>query len=129
MQPLQNHSPPLRPYQQDVLDKMIAYNGRAALCVLATGLGKTRIFSKFLRHEALDNGHTCLILSHREELVTQPLAYLGGIPCGVEQGKRRADTGDFSGTDLPMTETILIARPVTHTNVGLYAQMVGRGLP
>ena len=32
------------------------------------------------------------------------------------------------GTDLPMIETVLIARPVAPTNVGLYAQMVGRGL-
>ena len=49
MTPAPNKSPPLRPYQQDVLDKMIAYDGRAALCVLATGLGKTRIFAEFLR--------------------------------------------------------------------------------
>ena len=32
------------------------------------------------------------------------------------------------GVDLPMTETVLLARPVATTNVGLYAQMVGRGL-
>lgn len=91
MTPAPNKSPPLRPYQQDVLDKMTAYDGRAALCVLATGLGKTRIFAEFLRREALDNDHTCLILSHREELVTQPLEYLQGIPCGIEQGNHHAD--------------------------------------
>ena len=28
------------------------------------------------------------------------------------------------GVDLPMTETVLLARPVATTNVGLYAQMV-----
>lgn len=86
-----NKSPPLRPYQQDVLEKMIAYDGRAALCVLATGLGKTRIFTEFLRCEAVENDHTCLILSHREELVTQPLEYLKDVPCGIEQGMRHAD--------------------------------------
>lgn len=32
------------------------------------------------------------------------------------------------GTDLPSTETVIIARPISHTNVGLYAQMVGRAL-
>lgn len=36
-------SPPLRDYQQDTVDKMLRYEGRAALCVLGTGLGKTRI--------------------------------------------------------------------------------------
>lgn len=32
------------------------------------------------------------------------------------------------GVDLPITETVLLARPVAITNVGLYAQMLGRGL-
>lgn len=32
------------------------------------------------------------------------------------------------GVDLPMTETVVLARPIARTNVGLYAQMVGRGL-
>ena len=32
------------------------------------------------------------------------------------------------GTDLPSTETVIIARPIAHSNVGLYAQMVGRAL-
>ena len=37
-------APPLRPYQADTLQRMKSYEGNAALCVIATGLGKTRIF-------------------------------------------------------------------------------------
>lgn len=61
--------PPLRDYQQEALARMQHYEGRAALLVLATGLGKTRIFTEFLRWEVNENDHHCLILSHREELV------------------------------------------------------------
>ena len=47
-------SPPLRDYQQDTVDKMLRYEGRAALCVLGTGLGKTRIFSEFVRKDVIE---------------------------------------------------------------------------
>lgn len=83
-QGLSRDSPPLRPYQQEALDKMKTYDGHSALLVLGTGLGKTRIFSDYLRWDVLQNDHTALILSHREELVMQPLSYLNDLPCGVE---------------------------------------------
>lgn len=67
------------------------YEGRAALLVLATGLGKTRIFTEFLRWEVNENDHHCLILSHREELVHQPLTYLQDLTCGVELADKRAN--------------------------------------
>lgn len=83
-------SPPLRDYQQDTVDKMLRYEGRAALCVLGTGLGKTRIFTDFIRREVEQNDHHCLILSHREELVRQPLTYLSDLPCGIELAQQHA---------------------------------------
>ena len=72
-------SPPLRAYQQEDLERLKSYEGHSALCVLATGLGKTREFTEFLRWEVTQNDHRCLILSHREELVYQPLTYLKDI--------------------------------------------------
>ena len=42
-------APPLRPYQADTLQRMKSYEGNAALCVIATGLGKTRIFAEYIR--------------------------------------------------------------------------------
>lgn len=41
-------APPLRPYQADTLQRMKSYEGNAALCVIATGLGKTRIFAEYI---------------------------------------------------------------------------------
>lgn len=79
----------LRPYQQECLAAMQNYDGRAALCLLATGLGKTVIFSEYIRQE-VKNEHRCLILSHRDELVRQPLRYLDDIPCGIEIGSTRS---------------------------------------
>lgn len=83
-------SPPLRPYQLEDLEKLKSYEGRSALCVLATGLGKTREFTEFLRWEVTENDHHCLILSHREELVHQPLTYLPDIRCGMELAEQQA---------------------------------------
>ncbi len=87
---IENKGPPLRPYQQEALDIMKNYTGRAGLLVLATGLGKTRIFTEFLRWDAEENDHSSLILSHREELVQQPLEYLKDLRCGVELGSKYA---------------------------------------
>lgn len=83
-------SPPLRAYQQEDLERLKSYEGHSALCVLATGLGKTREFTEFLRWEVTQNDHRCLILSHREELVYQPLTYLKDIRCGVELAEKCA---------------------------------------
>lgn len=83
--------PPLRPYQQEALDRLLAYGGRAALVVMATGLGKTRVYTEYIRREVELNDHRCLILSHREELVRQPLTYLSDLPCGIELGEQHAD--------------------------------------
>lgn len=88
-----NKGPPLRPYQQEALEKMKQYEGRSALLVLGTGLGKTRIFTEFIRSEVQESDHTCVIVSHREELVKQPLSYMDDLPCGVECGKRCARLG------------------------------------
>ena len=83
-------APPLRPYQEDALKRMKAYEGPAALSVIATGLGKTRIFTDYIRWDYLQNDHRILILSHREELVKQPLTYLSDLPCGIELGNLHA---------------------------------------
>lgn len=83
--------PPLRPYQAETIRRMKAYEGNAALCTIATGFGKTRIFTEYIRWDVLENDHHVLILSHREELVKQPLEYLKDLPCGIEQGTSHAD--------------------------------------
>lgn len=73
----------LRPYQEECLAAIAnAGNGRH-LCQLATGLGKTVIFSRIP-----EEGRT-LILAHREELVRQPLKYYN-CKTSVEMAKEHA---------------------------------------
>lgn len=75
-----------RPYQQECLDIIQEKGPGRYLCKLATGLGKTAIFTHVPRDGRM------LILSHREELVHQPLAWYDGtgIITGVEQGTEHA---------------------------------------
>lgn len=74
----------LRDYQQECLDSIEkAGNGRW-LCQLATGMGKTVIFANIpLRGREL-------ILSHRQELVHQPLKYFDKHMTAVEMASERA---------------------------------------
>ncbi len=74
----------LRPYQQECVDTMINYQGTSALVVLATALGKTVIFTDYIKYETKNNDRRILILSHRDELVYSPVSYLKGISVGFE---------------------------------------------
>ena len=68
----------LRPYQQECIDKIDALpDGSSVLAQMATGLGKTVTFANIPRRGRM------LILSHREELVRQPLKYFN-CSTGVE---------------------------------------------
>ena len=71
----------LRPYQQECI-RSIPERG-AYLIQLATGLGKTVIFTQMPRRGRM------LILSHREELVRQPLKYFD-CKTGVEMAGEHA---------------------------------------
>jgi len=75
----------LRPYQQECIDS-IPDQG-AYLIQMATGLGKTVTFSQIPRHGRM------LILSHREELVTQPLKYFECTK-GIEMAQHHASPWD-----------------------------------
>lgn len=67
----------LRDYQQECIDLIDKAEPGAYLVVCATGLGKTVIFTNIKRKGRM------LILSHREELVNQPLKYFN-CSTGVE---------------------------------------------
>jgi hypothetical protein len=72
----------LRPYQQECIDTILRKGDGRYLCCLATGMGKTVIFANIPRC-----GNT-LILSHRQELVMQPLRYFD-CETAVEMGESR----------------------------------------
>lgn len=78
----------LRPYQQECLDTIAARGQGAYLVQMATGLGKTVTFANIPRQ-----GRT-LILSHRDELVRQPLKYFPGVMCGIEKAGEHAGPMD-----------------------------------
>ena len=69
----------LRDYQQECVDTLNSLAGGSVLVSMATGLGKTVVFSHLKRRGKV------LIISHREELVRQPIKYFD-CACGIEQG-------------------------------------------
>lgn len=89
--PTMTYNPPhvpdtstMRDYQIECLDAIEKAGPGSHLCVLATGLGKTYIFSHIPRHGRV------LLLSHRDELVHQPEKYYD-CPFGVEQAQEHSD--------------------------------------
>lgn len=70
----------LRDYQQECIDIISDKHSGRFLIQMATGLGKTVTFANVKRHGRM------LILSHREELVRQPLKYFD-CSTGIEMSK------------------------------------------
>lgn len=84
----------LRPYQVEAIaaaKKSIAA-GRSPLLVMATGTGKTTVFSELVDWAAQSG--PVVVLAHRQELIDQAAARITsqiGRPVGVEMAERRAD--------------------------------------
>lgn len=77
----------LRDYQQECVDVIDALPPGRYIVRMATGLGKTVTFANIRRRGRM------LILSHREELVHQPLRYFT-CRCGVEMARQVANPRD-----------------------------------
>ena len=73
----------LRDYQQECIDILDKKGAGSWLVQMATGLGKTVTFANLKRQGRM------LILSHREELVRQPLKYFT-CSTGVEMAKDKS---------------------------------------
>ena len=73
----------LRDYQRECVEALDGLDGGSHLVVMATGLGKTVTFSRIRRRGRV------LILSHRDELVHQPIRYYD-VPVGVEMASERS---------------------------------------
>ena len=80
-----------RPYQEECLDAIESAGAGKHLIALATGLGKTVIFT------GIPNRGRTLILSHRDELVRQPEKYYKGrgISFGIEKADEHANGEDI----------------------------------
>lgn len=85
----------LRPYQIEGVEAiercLFEEHHKRTLAVLATGLGKTMIFSEVARREVA-KGHRVLVVAHRTELLEQAAAKLGalGLDVGLEQARNFA---------------------------------------
>lgn len=90
----------LRPYQEDALARVAEHEARGIrrqLGVAATGLGKTVIFSKLAERR----GGRCLILAHRDELVTQAAGKV--LEVWPELGASPSVTAALRQSDHPVT--------------------------
>lgn len=85
----------LRPYQVEAIASIEREweAGRRATCInLATGLGKTTVFSEVVRRHRDQTGKRALVLAHRIELVQQAAERIGslGLVCEIESGDAHA---------------------------------------
>ena len=106
-QPIHGDPDGLRYYQRECVDRIIrAFDfNRAVLAVLATGLGKTQIFSAIAKHW----DGPVLILAHRAELVDQAagrIVQMTGESVDIDQaqtysGRRRIIVGSVQTVSRP----------------------------
>lgn len=89
----------LRDYQRDafrcVMRELVDRGARRTLVVMPTGTGKTILFAAIAQAWSDDGRGRVLVLSHREELVTQAqdkVRASTGIDCGVEMGDASLDS-------------------------------------
>lgn len=98
----------LRPYQNEAVasvESEFSRGIRSTLIVLATGCGKTIVFSHLAAREVRRGGRV-LILAHRGELLTQAIDKLRAAT-GIEAGLEKAEeTSDVSFDELPYTVVV-----------------------
>lgn len=82
----------LRPYQRECIEALPERG--AFLIQMATGLGKTVTFANIPRRGRM------LILSHRDELVRQPVRYFD-VPVGIEQAECRSCFEEVVSASVP----------------------------
>lgn len=104
----------LRPYQIECVERIRQelQGNDSTLAVLATGLGKTVIFSHVAKQWPMGR---VLIMAHREELIRQAAAkvqQVTGIQPAIEMGEERADDGGlYSLPPIVVTSVQTMCRP------------------
>ena len=83
----------LRDYQRECVAAIDALDGGSHLVQMATGLGKTVTFSRIARPGRM------LVISHRDELVYQPVKYFD-CEVGIEKGPESSHGEEVVSTSL-----------------------------
>lgn len=83
----------LRPYQEEAVDGIFRAweENDSTLLVMATGTGKTQVFSEIIRRS---QPKRAMVLAHRGELIWQAVKRIEGLglDCSVEMADLQADT-------------------------------------
>jgi superfamily II DNA or RNA helicase len=102
----------LRPYQDRALEQILRAlrSHSSTMAVLATGLGKTVLFS----HVALHAQKRVLIIAHRKELLAQAAEKIEaviGVRPGVEMGLERSDEQSFLKSRVVVASVQTLSKP------------------
>lgn len=101
--------PILRPYQAEARDRILVELEKvlATLLVLATGLGKTIVFSAVAR-VLVGRGRRVLVLAHRSELLEQAAGTLRrfGLTVGIERAEQRVDVDQLPDVVIASVQTL-----------------------
>ena len=108
----------LRPYQEKAIEAVEAEFSKgigSTLIVLATGCGKTIVFSNLAAREVMRGGRV-LILAHRGELLEQAVDKLYRAT-GIRAGMEKAEiTADVDCDDMPYTVVVGSVQSMSRPN-------------
>lgn len=101
----------LRPYQEECVSAICEKlrDSRSTVAVLATGLGKTVVFSEVIRLGLQRESRRAIVLAHREELIMQAadkIKQVTGLDSAIEMGEYRSDEGAMYGKSSVVVSSI-----------------------
>lgn len=114
----------LRPYQREAIDAVWhawEEGVQRPAIVLATGLGKTVVFSHLVSEYIEKTGNRAVILVHRDELADQALAKLRDVAPHLLAGKVKAKDNEVAAD-------VVVASVQTLARAGRLEQLGERGL-
>lgn len=103
----------LRPYQNDAITAVRETYGAGInkqVIVLATGLGKTVIFSQLISNLVKKTGKKALVIAHREELLTQAQSKLARINPDLKADIEKAEQWAEGHADVVIASVATIGR-------------------
>lgn len=119
---------PLRPYQVEAVDavfKAWSEGMRRPAVVMATGSGKTVVFSHIIQRHRAEGGGRTIVLVHRDELVRQAVDKIRGVAPELSVGVVRAEEND-TRSDVMVCSVQTLSRPTRLREVKQLQDNAGR---